>query len=76
MKPIKEIYEIKIESIWNIGKIKKGQAYSWSDLIDLYDDLFSEYEHLEEKFEDFKQDVENNYKHIDIREDYELIENL
>lgn len=76
MKPYKEICDIKIESIWNIGEIKKGQDYSWSDLIDLYDNLFSEYEYLKEEFEDFKQDVENNYKHIDVREDYELIENL
>lgn len=76
MKPIKEIYEIKIESIWNIGKIKEGQTYSWIDLIWLYNDLFSEYEHLEEEYEDFKQDVENNYRPVEVREDYELIENL
>lgn len=68
MKPYKEICDIKIESIWNIGKIKKGQDYSWRDLIDLYDDLFSEYEHLEEEFEDFKQNVEENYKPISYEE--------
>lgn len=68
MKPNEEIQYIEIESQWDIGEIKKGQDYSWSALIDLYSDLYSEYERLQEEFDDFKQNVEDNYKPISMSE--------
>ena len=68
MKPNEEIQYIEIESQWDIGEIKKGQDYSWSELIDLYSDLYSEYERLQEEFDDFKQNVEDNYKPISMSE--------
>ena len=68
MQPNEEIQYIEIESQWAIGETKKGQDYSWSELIDLYSDLYSEYERLQEEFDDFKQNVEDNYKPISMSE--------
>ena len=70
MKRNEEVQYIPIESEWNIGEIKKGHDYSWSSLIDLYSDLYYEYERLQEEFEDFKQEVEDNYKPISKAEMY------
>lgn len=68
-----EIQDIKIESEWNIGKlVKKGEDYSWNDLFDILDDLYSDYEYLKEEFEDFKRDVEDNYKPIPVSEQVEI----
>lgn len=63
-----EIQDIEIEIEWNIGEIKKGQSYSWSTLIDLYSDLYSDYLSLQEELEHLKQDIEDNYKPIPISE--------
>ncbi len=68
MKANEEIQYIPIESEWNIGEIKKGQDYSWSALIDLYSDLYSNYLNLQEELEDLKQDLEDNYRPIPVSE--------
>lgn len=68
MKPNEEIQYVEIESQWDIGKIKKGQDYSWSALIDLYSDLFDEYKALQEKLENMKRDLEDNYRLIPFAE--------
>lgn len=70
MKPNEEIQYIPIESQWDIRAIKKGEDYSWSDLIDLYTDLADSYDVLENEFENFKQNVEDNYVEITSSEMY------
>lgn len=70
MKIGTEIENIPIESNWNVGKIKKGQDYTWQDLFDLYDDLYSEYESLQEELEDLEKDLEENYRPIPVSEQY------
>lgn len=68
MKPNEEIQYVEIESQWDIGKIKKGQDYSWSALIDLYSDLVDEYKALQEELKNMKRDLEDNYRPIPFAE--------
>lgn len=71
-----EIQDIKIESEWNIGNlVKKDVSYSWNDLFDIIDNLYSDYEYLKEEFEEFKQDVEDNYKRIPVSEQVGISDN-
>lgn len=58
-----EIQDILIESEWDIGNvIHKDTDYSWSELIDIISDLCDEFDCLQVEFEDFKRDVEENYR--------------
>lgn len=69
MKVGETIENIPIESEWDINNwIKKGVSYSWNELINIISDLVDEYKTLEEEYEDFKQDVEDNYKPISVAE--------
>lgn len=40
------------------------------DLIEMVDEIVQEYEHLEEKLEDLKQNIEENYRPIPVAEQY------
>lgn len=39
-----------------------------SELINAFDDLYVDYKNLEEEFENYKQDIEDNYKRMTIQE--------
>ena len=47
---------------------KNKDLITIEDLIWEFEDLYSDYQHLIEEFEDFKRDVEDNYKPITQRE--------
>ena len=53
-----------------LGKkyFKDKDFYSIDELIAIIEDLDSELEHTKEEFEDFKNDVEDNYKPISMAE--------
>lgn len=46
----------------------KKDLVSVEEIISLLEDLKGEYDELEEQFEDFKKDVEDNYRPVSIRE--------
>lgn len=50
---------------------RKDDLISADKFIDIIEDLLFEIEHLEEEFDDFKQDVEDNYRPITKKEMYE-----
>lgn len=60
--------DIKVRVATRIGKIKEGQYISFDDLLNLYDELVWDYEHLQEEFNDYKNHVEDNYKPIPYKE--------
>lgn len=76
MNKYTEIQDIKIESDVNIGElVKRGKDYSWDDLFDIIDNLYSDYEYLKEEFEEFKRDVEDNYRLIPVSEQVGITDN-
>ena len=76
MNKYTEIQDIKIESDVNIGElVKRGKDYSWNELMDIIDDLVSDYDYLKEEFEEFKRDVEDNYRLIPVSEQVEISDN-
>ena len=60
----------KIENITNIDYEFKGNFLPSEKIISIFEDLICEIESLNEKFEDFKKDVEYNYKRISEDETY------
>lgn len=60
----------KIENITNIDYDFKGNFLPSEKIISIFEDLICEIESLNEKFEDFKKDVEYNYKRISEDETY------
>lgn len=57
---------------WLGKKYFKGKDfYSIDELISLIEDLDSELDHVKEEFEDFKSDVEDNYKFVGMEEQVE-----
>lgn len=56
-----------------LGKkyFKDKDFYSIDELISLIEDLDSELDHVKEEFEDFKSDVEDNYKFVGMEEQVE-----
>lgn len=58
---------IKTESFsgWIADKyFKNVDQINLEDLIDLFEDVAGELEHVQEQFDDFKRDVQENYKPI------------
>lgn len=49
----------------------KGNDIEIDALLNVIEDLYMEYDHLQEEFEDFKKDVEDNYKHIEYKDQVE-----
>lgn len=49
----------------------KGNDIEIDALLNVIEDLYMEYDHLQEEFEDFKKDVEDNYKHIEYKDQIE-----
>ena len=60
----------KIENITNVDYEFKGNFLPSEKIISIFEDLICEIESLNEKFEDFKKDVEYNYKRISEDETY------
>ena len=61
-KMLKEIEEITLTN-YEVGDFIKVE-----NLIAIIEDLKNEYDRLDEEFNDYKQDVEDNYKPIRIEE--------
>lgn len=65
-----KLSEIEREYIEKIGKITNSDYELEGDMIKVdslmiaLEDLFIEYGHIDEEFEDFKRDVEDNYEPI------------
>lgn len=60
----------KIEKI--IGYTITPMTMTEKDLLDVVDDLITEYENLEEKYQNLEQDLEDNYKPISASEMYDI----
>lgn len=60
----------KIEKI--IGHTITPMTMTEEDLLDVVDDLITEYEKLEEKYQNLEQDLEDNYKPISASEMYDI----
>lgn len=57
---------------YNLKSFKEKDVYTWNEILDIIQDLESEKFRLEEKLEDLKQDMEENYKRIPVNEQYEV----
>lgn len=60
----------KIEKI--IGHTITPMTMTEEDLLDVVDDLITEYVNLEEKYQNLEQDLEDNYKPISASEMYDI----
>lgn len=58
----KKILE-KVTNITNFTYKSKGDFIAYEDVISIIEDLTIEYDVLKEKYNDFKQYVEDNYVH-------------
>lgn len=52
------------------------EYYTLEDLVNIIDNLTYEFNLLEEKIEDREQDIEDNYKRIDVASQYDVNENM
>ena len=52
----------------------KKDIVSIDEILGLLEDLKGDYDSLEEEFENFKQDVEDNYKQISVKEQIDYSE--
>lgn len=50
--------------------------YTIEDLLGIIDELVFEIHRLEEKIEDREQDIEDNYRRIDVAEQYDISDNM
>lgn len=57
-----------------IGYIINPLNMNEDDLIELLEDVVNEYERLQEEYEDYKRNVEDNYKPIPVSEQYGISE--
>ena len=51
----------KVKKITGINYKSKGRLVTYDDIISMIENLTCEYEVLQEEYDDFKQDVEDNY---------------
>ena len=51
----------KVKKITGFDYKSKAGLVTYEDIISMIEDLTCEYEALQEKYDDFKQDVEDNY---------------
>lgn len=61
--------EIKMKD-YNLESFKQKDFYTWEEIIQIIEELESEKKELEEKIENMKQDVEDNYKRISNEEQF------
>lgn len=53
---------------YNLESFKEKDIYTWDEIISIIEDLEAEKESLKEELNDLQQDLENNYRKIDIAE--------
>jgi len=51
----------KVKKITGFDYKSKGGLITYDDIVSMIEDLTCEYEVLQEKYDDFKKDVEDNY---------------
>ena len=51
----------KVKKITGFDYKSKGGLVTYDDIVSMIEDLTCEYEVLQEEYDDFKQDVEDNY---------------
>lgn len=67
----KKILE-KVTNITNFTYKSKGDFIAYEDVISIIEDLVCEYNVLKEKFEDYKENVRDNYRQITPQEMYDI----
>lgn len=67
----KKILE-KVTNITNFTYKSKGDFIAYEDVISIIKDLVCEYNVLKEKFEDYKENVRDNYRQITPQEMYDI----
>lgn len=53
-----------------VGYVINPVSMNEDDLIDLLEEVVSEYEHLQDKYDDLEQQIEENYRPIPVAEQY------
>lgn len=53
-----------------VGYVINPVSMNEDDLIDLLEEIVSEYEHLQDKYDDLEQQIEENYRPIPVAEQY------
>ena len=51
----------KVKKITGFDYKSKGELVTYDDIVSMIEDLTCEYDVLQEEYDDFKQDVEDNY---------------
>ena len=67
-----DIRDVKFELSEIDQKIVNKKNASFNDLLDLIDNLNYELDTLKEEYDNFKEDVEENYRAIPVNEQYEI----
>lgn len=67
----KKILE-KVTDITNFTYKSKGDFIAYEDVISIIEDLVCEYNVLKEKFEDYKENIRDNYRQITPQEMYDI----
>lgn len=67
----KKILE-KVTGITNFTYKSKGDFIAYEDVISIIEDLVCEYNVLKEKFEDYKENIRDNYRQITSQEMYDI----
>lgn len=53
---------------YNLDHFKEKDVYTWEEILGIIEDIESELHSLQEEYDDFKQNVEDNYKPISYAE--------
>lgn len=53
---------------YNLDSFKSKDIFTWKEIISVIEDLEADKHTLEEKLEDLKNDIEDNYKRISVSE--------
>ena len=53
---------------YNLDHFQEKDFYSWDEILEIIENMESELHSLQEEYDDFKQNVEDNYKPISYAE--------
>lgn len=53
---------------YNLDHFKEKDVYTWEEVLGIIEDMEGELHSLQEEYDDFKQNVEDNYKPISYAE--------
>lgn len=53
---------------YNLDHFKEKDVYTWEEILGIIEDIEGELHSLQEEYDDFKQNVEDNYKPISYAE--------